>query len=79
MQKKIGTLLDQKLLNRVKEKVLEEHTTLSHLFEKALTEYLAKESRSKQRFSMVETSFGVIRLPREVVERIAQEDIYEVE
>lgn len=79
MQKKVGTLLDEELLKKAKARAHAEHTTLNHVFERALLEYLSRQSSSKQKLSTVETSFGVMRLPRKVVRRIAQEEIYEIE
>ena len=77
MQRKIGTLLDENLLKKAKEKAYARHTTLAHIFEEALSEYLSRETISKQRPSMVETSFGAMALPLKVVQKIAQEEIYE--
>ena len=79
MQKKIGTLLDVDILQRAKERAMAQHTTLNHLFEQALSEYLGRESGSKRRFSTVETSFGAISLPHSIVQKIAQEEFYETE
>lgn len=79
MHKKIGTLLDEKLLKKVKERATAEHTTLSHLFEKALLNYLSHGRSLQVKLSTVETSFGVFRLPLETVQKIAQEDLNETE
>ena len=77
MQKKIGTLLDENLFKKAKEKAHIQHTTLTHIFEEALSEYLSRETDSRNRPSMVETSFGTIALPLKVVHKIAQENLYE--
>ena len=79
MQKKIGTLLDDELLRKAKQNALAQHTTLNHIFEEALVEYLSRQIDSKQKLSAVEVSFGAMKLPLKVVERIAQEEIYEAE
>jgi len=79
MQKKIGTLLEEKVLKEAKQKALEEHTTLNHIFEKALSDYLLRQSSSKQKLSTVEMSFGAMRLSSKIVQKIAQEEIYETE
>ena len=79
MQKKVGTLLEVGILQRAKERAMAQHTTLNHLFEQALSEYLGRESSSKRRFSTVETSFGAISLPPPIVWKITQEDFYETE
>ena len=79
MQKKVGTLLDEDLFKKAKARALSEHTTLSRVFEKALSRYLSSAAYGRRKLSMVEMSFGVIKLPRKVVKKIAQEDIYDVE
>ena len=79
MQKKIGTILDEDLLEKVKQKALAQHTTLNHIFEDALSEYLSRQASSKQKLSAVEMSFGVIPLSPGIVQKIAQEDIYAIE
>lgn len=79
MQKKIGTVLDENLLKKAKQKAQAKHTTLNHIFEEALAEYLARQIDVKERLSEVELSFGAISLPSKVVHKIAQEDIYETE
>lgn len=79
MQKKIGTLLDENLLKRAKQMAYRQHTTLNHIFEEALGEYLFRQIGSKEKLSSVELSFGVLQLPSAVVRRIAKEDIYATE
>ncbi len=79
MQKKIGTVLDEDLLKKVRQKALAKHTTLNRIFEEALSEYLSREIGSKQKLSAVDLSFGVIPLPSKTVQKIVQEDIYEAE
>lgn len=79
MLRKIGTLLDEDLFKKAKQRALSEHTSLHGIFEKALSEYLLRHARSKQRFSGVEMSFGVMKLPSRSVKKLAQEDMYETE
>lgn len=79
MQKKIGTVLDENILKRAKQKAHEQHTTLNHLLEEALSEYLSRQTDSQQKASLVEMSFGVISLPLKVVQKLAREEIYETE
>lgn len=78
MQKKVGTLLDESILKKAKEKALLQHTTLNRIFTEALSQYLSRETVTKQRFSSVESSFGASRLPVKIVRKIAQEEIYEI-
>ena len=79
MQKKIGTILNEEILKKAKQEALAQHTTLNHIFEEALSQYLSKQAGSKQKLSVVEMSFGAIRLSARAVAKIAQEDIYATE
>lgn len=77
MHKKFGTVLDEKLINLAKEKAHQQKTTLNHIFEEALSEYLSKHTVRPEKFSPIETSFGIFKLPLKTVEAIIQEDIYD--
>lgn len=79
MNKKIGTILDEGLLKMAKQKAEERHTTFNHILEEALSEYLSRRIRSKQRLSPVESSFGAIALPARTVKKISEEKIYDIE
>ena len=79
MQRKVGTIMDEALFRKVKQRALIQHTTLNHIFEEALSEYLSRQTSSERKLSTVEMSFGVMRLPKKVVREIAHEDIYAVE
>jgi hypothetical protein len=79
MQKKVGTLLDEDLFKKAKARALSEHTTLNRVFEKALSNYLSSSAHGRRKLSMVEMSFGAVKLPRRTVQKIAQEDVYDVE
>lgn len=79
MQKKIGSILDEDLIKKAKLEAVAEHTTLNHILEKALADYLFRNAGGKQKLSAVEISFGVMKLPAKVVQKIAQEGIYEAE
>lgn len=79
MRKKIGTILEEGLLNKAKHKAHTQHVTFSQLLEEALAEYLAKGVASPQRFSTVEASFGAIPLAPKSLRKIAKEDLYETE
>jgi len=75
MQTKIGTILDESLIQRAKKVASLRHTTLSHIFSNALSEYLSIHE-SKRKLSQVEASFNSISLSRRIVNKIVEEDIY---
>ena len=77
MQKKFGTVLDNKLLSRVKIYCQKRHTTISRLLEEALYEYLKKQEHSVSSFSTVEASFGVLKISSRDLQSVLEEDIYE--
>jgi len=77
MQKKFGTILDEELLNLAKQKAQQQKTTLNHILEEALAEYLLRRQTTKQKLSTVEATFGAMKLPLKKLRQIAQEDIYE--
>lgn len=77
MQKKIGTILDEELLKKTKEKASAEHTTVSHLFQEALREYLQKKERNAADLSVIESSFGVLKISPKALKIILEEDIHE--
>ncbi len=78
-RKKIGTILDGDLLERVKQRAYQQQITLNRIFEKALSAYLLQKTEEMPVFSAVESSFGVIKLPLDVVKKIAEEDVYALE
>ncbi len=78
MQKKFGTVLDEKVLSQARSFCQQEHTTISHLLEMALAEYLEKKKRhSLSSFSTVEANFGMLKLPAQILKNALEEDIYE--
>lgn len=79
MQKKFGTVLDEKILSQARAFCQKKHTTISHLLKEALTEYLRKESYPAAPFSTVEASFGVLTVPPKILQSVLEEDIYETE
>ena len=77
MQKKFGTVLNEKLLSRARVYCQRSHTTISHLFEEALDEYLQKQKHSVSSFSTVEASFGALKVSPRDLQSVLDEDIYE--
>ncbi|MCX5799060.1 MAG: hypothetical protein NTU90_05805 [Proteobacteria bacterium] len=78
MQTKIGTQIDENILKKIKRLAQSEHTSIQSVFEKALSLYLYAQS-PKRKISQAQISFGAIALPAKIVQKIAQEDLYEAE
>jgi hypothetical protein len=63
MRRKIGTLLDERLLKRAKERAAREGKALNEILEAAIEAYLARPPvRSSQR--LVDEGWGAFRVPR---------------
>lgn len=78
MAVKVGTLIDEDLLNKARKLAVEKNTSLKSIFEMALAQYLAAQEPAAQ-ISPVEVSFGTTPLPLNVVRQVTREDLYEVE
>ena len=77
MQTKFGTVLNNKLLSRVRVFCQKRHTTISRLLEEALYEYLQKQEHSAYSFSTVEASFGALKISSQDLQSVLEEDLYE--
>ena len=77
MTKKVGTVLKEDILESAKAYCKEHRTPFNRLVENALSEYLQKQKKGKSRFSTIDASFGVFKLPLKAIKEILQEDIYE--
>lgn len=76
MHKKFGTVLDDKLLSEAKIVCQQNHTTLSHLLEESLRQYLRKKRHISGGLSSVEASFGILKVTPKKLKAISEEDIY---
>ena len=80
MSKKFGTVLDEGILSEAKAYCHHQRTSISHLIEEALREYLKQKSPSHQvAFSGVDASFGVLSVPSKTLRRVLEDDIYETQ
>lgn len=78
MKKKIGTILDEKLLYKAKQVALSQRRSLSGLFEDAVRTYIMDMERrsGKAKKSVVESTRGVFKIQPAVLKKILEEDIY---
>ena len=76
MYKKVGTILDENLLKRAKQKAISQHTSLSHLFAEALSEYLQRRIKPPSS-SSIEVSFGALKISKSKLKSVLEEDLYE--
>ncbi|MDH7513473.1 MAG: ribbon-helix-helix protein, CopG family [Clostridiales bacterium] len=76
MKKKVGTIMDEKLLAFVKQRAAAEDRSLSGLIEEALTEYLGRGLTAVDKLRALDKfiSHGGL-LQREEIEEILGEDI----
>jgi hypothetical protein len=74
VRRKIGTLLEGRLLERAKERATREGKALNELLEAALEAYLARGSvRSKQR--VVDAGWGAFRVTRRQLTEALRHDL----
>ena len=78
MQKKFGTVLDDKLLNEAKIFSQKEHTSISRMIEESLSEFLKRKKSSSSSFSAVDASFGVLKITPQELKNILKEDLHEI-
>ena len=74
MQKKIGTILDDKLLNEAKIFSRKEHITISSLIQQSLAEYLERKKSPASSFSAVDATFGALKISPQDLKSILNED-----
>ncbi len=77
MQKKFGTVLDEKILDQARTYCRKQHTTISRLLETAVSEYLQRAEAAPSPFSTVEASFGALHISPKNLQSVLEEDIYD--
>jgi metal-responsive CopG/Arc/MetJ family transcriptional regulator len=78
MKKKIGTVMDERLLWEAKKAALEKKEQLSRIFEEAVSEYLEKRKKEKSKKGIVAKTQGIIRLSSDKLKEVMDEPgIYE--
>jgi hypothetical protein len=78
MKKKIGTVMEERLLWEAKKAALEKKEQLSRIFEEAVTEYLEKRKKEKAKKGIVRKTKGLIKLSPERLKKVMSEaGIYE--
>ncbi len=79
MKKKIGTVMEERLLWEAKKAALEKKMQLSRIFEEAVSEYLEKRKKDKSRKGIVPKTRGIIKLsPDQLKEIMNEPGIHEV-
>ena len=76
MKKKIGTILDEKLILKAKQIALSQNQSLSQLFENALKMYLLTIEINKEKTagSITENTHGIMKIARPVLKAIMEEE-----
>ena len=78
MKRKIGTVMEERLLYEAKKAALEKKEQLSRIFEEAVTEYLEKRKRQKIKRGIIQKTQGLIKLSPDKLEKVMREPgIYE--
>ena len=80
MKKKVGTILDEKLLLKVKQVALSQEQTLSQLLEDALNIYLLTIDKNKERKNknITQSTRGAMKISRTALKTVMEEEgVYE--
>jgi hypothetical protein len=78
VKKKIGTVMEERLLWEAKKAALEKKEQLSRIFEEAVTEYLEKRKKEKAKKGTIRKTQGLIKLSPDRLKKIMGEPgIYE--
>jgi hypothetical protein len=78
MKKKIGTIMEEEILNRAKWMALKEGKKLNQLIEDALKNYILKRDAGGRDKSIVQATKGVFRVDKKIVDKILKEPFYEI-
>ncbi len=78
MQKKIGTILDDKLLAQARIFSQKEHITISRLIQESLSEFIQRKKRPPSLLSAVDSSFGALKITPRELKNILKENLYEI-
>ena len=73
MKKKIGTVMEEKLIYEVKKTALEADVPLSRVLEEAVEEHLEKRKRAGGGAGIVRSTFGLIKADQESIKEIMDE------
>jgi hypothetical protein len=79
MQKKFGSLMDEKLLARARDYCSSNNTSISWLLEESLREFLTKKDPKAGGPSSVQASFGAFPVNAGTLKHIMEEDLYDLE
>lgn len=74
MRLKVSTLIDPALYRRVKLEAVTTNRQISEIVGEALERYLDRDGRGPRGTGVVQESWGALRLPRQQVEQILEED-----
>lgn len=74
MKKKVGTLIEEELLKRLRLFAVENGKSMSEIFQEALRRYLTEHTaRNKTRFDPVTESFGALKVNRKTLKNVMKE------
>jgi hypothetical protein len=76
MKKKIGTLMEEGLIYKAKKVALSQNKPLNAVLEEALTHFFQSEAEKVQEEHIARSSQGVMRLPKNILKKIMEEEGY---
>jgi Holliday junction resolvasome RuvABC ATP-dependent DNA helicase subunit len=76
MKKKIGTLMEEGLIYKAKRVALSQNKPLNAVLEEALSHFLQNEAEKVKEEHIARSSQGVMRLPKNILKEIMEEEGY---
>ena len=76
MKKKIGTLMEEGLIYKAKRVALSQNRPLNAVLEEALSHFLQNETEKVKEKHIALSSQGVMRLPKNILKKIMEEEGY---
>lgn len=74
MKKKVGTILDEKLLKTAKQVAVEQNLTISQLFEEALQSYLRLLEGESKPGNVTKQTKGAMKASPELLKAVMEEE-----
>jgi Holliday junction resolvasome RuvABC ATP-dependent DNA helicase subunit len=76
LKKKIGTLMEEGLIYKAKRVALSQNRPLNAVLEEALSHFLQNETEKVKEKNIALSSQGVMRLPKNILRKIMEEEGY---
>jgi Holliday junction resolvasome RuvABC ATP-dependent DNA helicase subunit len=76
LKRKIGTIMEETLIYQAKQMALSRNKSLNAVLEEALTHFFQSEAEKVQEEHIARSSQGIMRLPKNLLKKIMEEEGY---